>query len=158
MGRPIELDQVDHKLIRLLAEDAGRSNNELAELVGLTAAPLSRRLARLHASGVIRRTVTIDPKALGLGLQVFVEVSLDRTAAQVAERFIALMRRIPEVVECHTVAGAYDFLLKIAVRDVEHYKRLIWNEFDQIAEIKTVRSMILLDSPKLSPGAFPWPE
>ncbi|MBE9603635.1 Lrp/AsnC family transcriptional regulator [Acetobacteraceae bacterium H6797] len=153
----VELDQIDRRLIRLLAEDGARSNNELAELVGLTAAPLSRRLARLQASGVIRRTVAVDPKALGLALQVFVEVTLDRQAPQVADRFIGLMQRIPEVVECHTVAGAYDFLLKIAVRDVAHYKRLIWAEFDQLAEIKTMRSLILLDSPKMSPGAVPWP-
>ena len=61
-----------------------------------------------------------------------------------------LVSRMPEVVECHTVAGDFDFLLKIAVRDVADYKRLLWSEFEQIAEIKTLRSTILLDSPKMT--------
>ena len=62
---------------------------------------------------------------------------------------------MPEVVECHTVAGDFDFLLKIAVSDVADYKRLLWSEFEQIAEIKTLRSTILLDSPKMQAGATP---
>ncbi|OAP41347.1 AsnC family transcriptional regulator [Sinorhizobium glycinis] len=150
-----ELDATDRRIIRLLVEDASRSNNELAARVGLSPAPLSRRLARLYATGVIRQTVLVDPKALGIGFQAFVEVTLERTASKVGQRFIELVSRIPEVVECHTVAGDFDFLLKIAVSDVADYKRLLWSEFEQIAEIKTLRSTILLDSPKTQVGAAP---
>ncbi|AWI59745.1 Lrp/AsnC family transcriptional regulator [Sinorhizobium fredii] len=150
-----ELDATDRRIIKLLIEDASRSNNELAEKVGLSPAPLSRRLARLYSTGVIRQTVVVDPKALGIGFQAFVEVTLERTASKVGQRFIELVSRMPEVVECHTVAGDFDFLLKIAVRDVADYKRLLWTEFEQIAEIKTLRSTILLDSPKMHVGALP---
>ncbi|AUX74903.1 MULTISPECIES: Lrp/AsnC family transcriptional regulator [Sinorhizobium] len=150
-----ELDATDRRIIRLLIEDASQSNNELAAKVGLSPAPLSRRLARLYATGVIRQTVVVDPKALGIGFHAFVEVTLERTASKVGQRFIELVSRIPEVVECHTVAGDFDFLLKIAVRDVADYKRLLWSEFEQIAEIKTLRSTILLDSPKLQGGSTP---
>ncbi len=146
----MELDQVDRRIIRLLVEDASLSNNELAARVGLSPAPLSRRLARLYATGVIRQQVVVDPKAAGVGFQAFVEVTLERTASKVGHRFIELVLRMPEVVECHTVAGDFDFLLKIAVRDVADYKRLLWSEFEQIAEIKTLRSTILLDSPKMT--------
>ena len=146
----MELDQVDRRIIRLLVEDASLTNNELAARVGLSPAPLSRRLARLYAAGVIRQTVVVDPKAAGIGFQAFVEVTLERTASKVGHRFIELISRMPEVVECHTVAGDFDFLLKIAVRDVADYKPLLWSEFEQIAEIKTLRSTILLDSPKMS--------
>ncbi|OJF90542.1 Lrp/AsnC family transcriptional regulator [Pararhizobium antarcticum] len=151
----IEIDAVDRRIIRLLIEDASRSNNELAEKVGLSPAPLSRRLARLYATGIIRQTVLVDPKAAGLGFQAFLEVTLERTVTKVAQRFIEQVSRMPEVVECHTVAGDFDFLLKIAVRDVGDYKRLLWVEFDKIAEIKTLRSTILLDSPKFEAGALP---
>ncbi|HXV31635.1 MAG TPA: Lrp/AsnC family transcriptional regulator [Sinorhizobium sp.] len=143
-----ELDATDRRIIRLLIEDASRSNNELAEKVGLSPAPLSRRLARLYAIGAIRQTVVVDPKAVGVGFQAFVEVTLERTGSKVGQRFIELVSRLPEVVECHTVAGDFDFLLKIAVRDVADYKRLLWSGFDDVAEIKTLRSTILLDSPK----------
>ncbi|ANK74557.1 Lrp/AsnC family transcriptional regulator [Ensifer sp. ENS07] len=146
----VELDQIDRRIIRLLVEDASLSNNALAARVGLSPAPLSRRLARLYAAGVIRQTVVVDPKAAGIGFQAFVEVTLERTASKVGQRFIELVSRMPEVVECHTVAGDFDFLLKIAVRDVADYKRLLWSEFEQIAEIKTLRSTILLDSPKMT--------
>lgn len=146
----MELDQVDRRIIRLLVEDASLSNNELAARVGLSPAPLSRRLSRLYAAGVIRQTIVVDPRAAGIGFQAFVEVTLERTASKVGQRFIELVSRMPEVVECHTVAGDFDFLLKIAVRDVADYKRLLWSEFEQIAEIKTLRSTILLDSPKLT--------
>ncbi|MEY9100700.1 Lrp/AsnC family leucine-responsive transcriptional regulator [Sinorhizobium fredii] len=155
MEQRAELDATDRRIIKLLIEDASRSNNELAEQVGLSPAPLSRRLARLYSTGVIRQTVVVDPKALGIGFQAFVEVTLERTASKVGQRFIELVSRMPEVVECHTVAGDFDFLLKIAVRDVADYKRLLWSEFEQIAEIKTQRSTILLDSPKIHVGALP---
>ncbi len=150
-----ELDAIDRRIIRLLIEDASRSNNELAEKVGLSPAPLSRRLSRLYASGIIRQTVIVDPKAAGLGLQAFLEVTLERTVTKVAQRFIDQVSRMPEVLECHTVAGDFDFLLKIAVRDVGDYKRLLWVEFDKIAEIKTLRSTILIDSPKFEAGTLP---
>ena len=152
---PVPLDAVDKRLIRLLIEDASRSNNELAELVGLSAAPLSRRLARLKTEGVIRQTVTVDPRSVGLGIQAFIEVTLDRTSPKVGDRFIDMIRRMPEVVECHTVAGNFDFLLKVSVKDIADYKRLLWNEFERLVEIKTVRSTMLIDSPKLSSGTVP---
>ncbi|MCF3641145.1 Lrp/AsnC family transcriptional regulator [Rhizobium sp. TRM95111] len=154
LGRASELDKTDRRIIRLLIEDASLSNNQLAERVGLSPAPLSRRLARLQAAGIIRHTVLVDPKAAGIGFQAYLEVTLERTVTRVADRFVDLVRRMPEVVECHTVAGDFDFLLKIAVRDVEDYRRLLWSEFERIAEIKTLRSTILLDSPKLQPGVL----
>jgi Lrp/AsnC family leucine-responsive transcriptional regulator len=151
----IELDRIDRRIIACLLENAGLSNAELADRVGLTAAPLSRRLARLYGSGVIRQAVIIDPARVGLGLQAYVEITLDRTTPQVGERFIQLVGRLPEVVEIHAVAGDFDFLLKISVRDMADYKRLIWQEFDRLAEIKTIRSTMVFDSPKLSYGHLP---
>ncbi|MBX9469369.1 MAG: Lrp/AsnC family transcriptional regulator [Rhizobium sp.] len=149
------LDRIDRRIIACLVEDASLNNAELAERVGLTAAPLSRRLARLYASGIIRQTIVIDPLKVGLGLQAFVEITLDRTTPQVGERFIEHVGKLAEVVEIHAVAGDFDFLLKISVRDMADYKRLIWQEFDQLAEIKTIRSTMVFDSPKTSYGYLP---
>ncbi len=87
-GDEVALDQTDRRIVRLLVENAGLSNNQLAEKVGLSPAPLSRRLARLEAGGVIRHTVIVDPRAAGIGFQAFLEVTLERTAPKVGERFM----------------------------------------------------------------------
>lgn len=149
------LDRIDRKIIACLLNDASLTNAELAERVGLTAAPLSRRLARLYSSGIIRQAIVVDAPRVGLGLQAFVEITLDRTTPQVGERFIEHVGKLPEVVEIHAVAGGFDFLLKISVRDMTDYKRLIWQEFDRLAEIKTIRSTMVFDSPKISYGYLP---
>lgn len=149
------LDKIDRKIIACLLQDAALSNTELAERVGLTAAPLSRRLARLYASGIIKQRLVIDAPSVGLGLQAFVEITLDRTTPQVGERFIEHVGKLDEVVEIHAVAGDFDFLLKISVKDMADYKRLIWQEFDRLAEIKTIRSTMVFDSPKISHGYLP---
>lgn len=149
------LDRIDRKIISCLLQDAALTNAELAERVGLTAAPLSRRLARLYASGIIKQKVVIDPPSVGLGLQAYVEITLDRTTPQVGERFIEHVGKLDEVVEIHAVAGDFDFLLKISVKDMADYKRLIWQEFDRLAEIKTIRSTMVFDSPKVSHGYLP---
>ncbi|MDM7979336.1 MAG: Lrp/AsnC family transcriptional regulator [Rhizobium sp.] len=149
------LDRIDRKIIACLLNDASLNNAELAERVGLTAAPLSRRLARLYSSGIIRQAIVVDAPRVGLGLQAFVEITLDRTTPQVGERFIEHVGKLPEVVEIHAVAGDFDFLLKISVRDMTDYKRLIWQEFDRLAEIKTIRSTMVFDSPKISYGYLP---
>lgn len=149
------LDRIDRKIIACLLLDASLNNAELADRVGLTAAPLSRRLARLYSSGVIRQAIIIDAPRVGLGLQAFVEITLDRTTPQVGERFIEHVGKLDEVVEIHAVAGDFDFLLKISVRDMGDYKRLIWQEFDRLPEIKTIRSTMVFDSPKISHGYLP---
>jgi Lrp/AsnC family leucine-responsive transcriptional regulator len=151
----LTLDRIDRRIIAFLTDQANLTNAELADRVGLTAAPLSRRLARLYATGIIRQTVIIDAPKVGLGLQAFIEITLDRTTPQVGERFIEHVRKLQEVIEIHAVAGDFDFLLKISVRDMADFKRLIWQEFDRLAEIKTIRSTMVFDSPKISHGYLP---
>lgn len=151
----LNLDRIDRRIIACLIDEANLTNAELADRVGLTAAPLSRRLARLYATGIIRQAVIIDAPKVGLGLQAFIEITLDRTTPQVGERFIEHVRKLQEVIEIHAVAGDFDFLLKISVRDMADFKRLIWQEFDRLAEIKTIRSTMVFDSPKISHGYLP---
>lgn len=151
----VNLDRIDRRIIACLLQDASLNNAELAERVGLTAAPLSRRLARLYSSGIIRQAVIVDAPRVGLGLQAFVEITLDRTTPQVGERFIDHVGKLAEVTEIHAVAGNFDFLLKVSVKDMADFKRLIWQEFDRLAEIKTIRSTMVFDSPKISYGYLP---
>lgn len=151
----IELDKTDRRIIHCLQQDASLTNSELAERVGLTAAPLSRRLTRLYDAGVIRQVIAVDPACVGLGFQAFVEITLHHSTRQGSGRFVEHVQRLPEVLEIHAVAGGFDFLLKISVRDMADYKRLIWQEFDQLTDIKTINSTMVFDSPKIVYGYLP---
>lgn len=150
------LDAIDLKILRALLRAGDIPNNQLAERVGLTPGPCSRRVARLKEAGVIQRhTVMLDAKALGYGLLAFVEVTMDRHGGNFGPRFAEAMRRKPEVVECHVVAGDYDFLLKVAARDMKDYQRLVWEDLNAIEGVRTVRSVIVIDTVKDEPGPAP---
>lgn len=155
-ARSPELDPTDLRILKVLQDEGDIPNNQLAERVNLTPGPCSRRVARLHELGIIRKhTVVLDYKALGFGIVAFVEITLDRQASNVGHVFVDEIQRIPEVVECHIAAGTYDFLLKIVARDMQDYQRLIWDAFNRIDGVRTVRSVFVIDTVK--EGAAPLP-
>jgi len=151
-----DLDATDIRILRVLQQDGDIPNNQLAERVGLTPGPCSRRVARLHELGIIRKhTVVLDHKALGFGIVSFVEITLDRHGGDLSHRFVARIQDMPEVVECHIAAGNYDFLLKIVARDMKDYQRLVWDAFNQIEGVRTVRSVFVIDTLKEGAGPLP---
>src|ERR1700761_1412696 len=110
------MDQMDRKLLRALQEDGRITNQALAERCGLSPAACFDRVKRLRGSGVIRGyTALLDPEKLDRALLVFIEVLLDRTTDDVFAAFAAHVRELPEVLECHMVAGGFDYLLKVRV-------------------------------------------
>ena len=122
----IPLDRLDRRLLRLLQEDGRISNVHLAERVGLSPTAAAERVKRLTREGLIAGyAARLDPVKLGLELLVFVEVTLDRTTADVFEKFGEAARRAPEVLECHLVAGGFDYLVKARVPDMAHYRRFL---------------------------------
>lgn len=122
----IPLDRLDRRLLRLLQEDGRISNVHLAERVGLSPTAAAERVKRLTREGLIAGyAARLDPAKLGLELLVFVEVTLDRTTADVFEKFGEAARRAPEVLECHLVAGGFDYLVKARVPDMAHYRRFL---------------------------------
>ncbi len=154
--RGVELDATDLRILKVLQAEGDIPNNQLAERVGVTPGPCSRRVARLHELGIIRKhTVVLDYKTLGYGIVAFVEITLDRHASNVGHRFIDEVQRMPEVVECHITAGNYDFLLKIAARDMQDYQRLVWDAFNRIEGVRTVRSVFVIDTVKEGAGPIP---
>jgi Lrp/AsnC family transcriptional regulator, leucine-responsive regulatory protein len=127
MGRLVQnLDSTDRALIRELQTDGHIINQDLAAKVGLSPAGCLDRVRRLKERGVIRRyTVEIDPEAVDLALLIFIEVKLDRTSSDALGHFAKLVESIPEILECHMVAGAFDFLVKARVRDMNAYKNFL---------------------------------
>lgn len=125
-----ELDRTDRRILALLQEDADRSVAEIGEAVGLSQTPCWKRIKRLEASGLIeRRVALLDAAALGLGLTGYVMVKTAQHDDAWLRDFTRAVELIPEIVECHRMAGDVDYLLKIVTTDIRGYdaiyKRLV---------------------------------
>ena len=132
-----ELDRIDRRLLVRLQEDGRTAVSQLAREVHLTVTPTLERVRRLEASGYIEGYFArLNPARLGLGLLAYVEVSLDRTTPDAFERFKQVMLAHDEVMECHMVAGGFDYLLKVRVIDMESYRRFLG---DRIASVRGVQ-------------------
>jgi Lrp/AsnC family transcriptional regulator, leucine-responsive regulatory protein len=131
------LDRIDRKLLVRLQQDGRAPIAQLAREVHLTVTPTLERVRRLESSGYIEGYFArLNPGRLGLGLLAYVEVSLDRTTPDAFERFKQVMLAHDEVMECHMVAGGFDYLLKVRVTDMESYRRFLG---DRIASVRGVQ-------------------
>ena len=136
------LDQIDRKILAVLAEDGRATLAEVAERVGLSQSPCWTRLRRLEERGVIKGyAALIDHKALGFTNIVFVEVTLDSHNEDRVAAFGAALVKLPEVLEPHLVTGDYDYLVKIAVSGTDHYEAFLRNKLYKIKGIRNSRSM-----------------
>lgn len=141
----IELDAIDRKILRLLQENGRRQNTDLADQVGLSPSPCLRRVRLLEEAGAIDRYVALaNPEAIGLNMTLFVRVTLERQSQKTIERFVSEVERIPNVLECYLVAGGYDFLLKVVVRDLDDFRRVHIDHLGQIEGIRNVETEIPL--------------
>jgi Lrp/AsnC family transcriptional regulator len=128
-GGTREVDQSDRKIIAVLQADATLSIQQVSERVGLSHTPCWRRIQRLEEQGVIKgRVALVEPKALGLGLSVFVAISTDDHSAEWRDRFAATLMEMPEAMEIYRMAGDVDYMLRVVVPDMaaydDFYKRL----------------------------------
>ena len=150
-----DLDRIDRRILALLQEDGRLPAVELAERVGLSPTSTGERLRRLQKEGVIAGfRARLDPRRLGLELLVFVEVSLDKTTPDVFERFAAAIRRAPEVLECHMVAGGFDYLVKTRVADMAAYRRFLGEVLLAFPGVKETRTYAVMEEVK-SDGMLP---
>ena len=145
----MKLDAFDLKILAQLQADGGLSNQEIAERVGLSPSPCSRRIKHLEDAGVIRgRTVLLAPKALGLDLTVLIHIRMDRHTPERFEQFEAAVRRHPEVQECYLITGQEaDYQLKITVPDMEEYQNFLLNKITRIEGVIGVHSSFVLRKP-----------
>lgn len=119
------MDKWDKKILCLLQKDASLTAQEVADRVGLSKAPCWRRIQRLHESGVIRQTVALlDARTLNVGTTVFVTIKAASHSAGWFERFVKVVRDLPEVTELHRMSGDVDYLLRVVVPDIEGYDRV----------------------------------
>jgi Lrp/AsnC family leucine-responsive transcriptional regulator len=146
MKNNIHLDRFDLKILRELQNNGGISNQDLAEQVGLTAAPCSRRVKNLEDNGIIKdRVVRIDEHALSLHLFAILHISMDK---HIPERFAEFERTIStfeEVIECYIITGHdADYQLKIAVPDMDRYHDLLLGKITRIRGVSGVKSSFIM--------------
>jgi Lrp/AsnC family transcriptional regulator, leucine-responsive regulatory protein len=144
-----EIDDIDRRLLRALQSDGRITIQELAQKVHLSPAACSERVKRLRERGVIAGyTALLDPVEIGLPLLIFIEVSLDRTTRETTEDFARAVRKTPDVLECHMVAGGFDFLIKARVRDMAAYRNLLADTFMQMPGVRETRTYAVLEEIK----------
>lgn len=138
---PIDADQKDIAILDLLQRDAGLSTAAIAEKVALSQSPCWRRISRLEEQGVIRQRVALlDRERLGMDVVVFATVNLTSTGRQNLLRFEEDIVRYPEVMECYTMTGIWDYLLKIVTRDVRHYERFVRETLSASPDVRELHS------------------
>jgi DNA-binding Lrp family transcriptional regulator len=121
----LRFDAIDRKLLRLLQTNSRRSVQELGAAAGLSASACHRRVRALEEAGAIAGyRAVLEPAALGFDMQFFIEVGLISQQEAVLDAFEAAVADIPEVLECHLMAGEADYLLRIVCRDPEDFERL----------------------------------
>lgn len=139
------LDTIDRKILRLLQRNGRHQNVELADRVGLSPSPCLRRVRILEEAHAIDRYVAlVNPAAVGLAMTIFVRVTLERQSQNTVEKFAAEVASIPNVLECYLVAGGYDLLLKVVVRDLDDFRRIHMNSLGQIEGVRNVETEIPL--------------
>jgi Lrp/AsnC family leucine-responsive transcriptional regulator len=145
----MDIDKIDRKILQLLQVDGRIASVELAERVGLSPTSTGERLKRLQKDGyIIGFGAKLDPHLLDLPLLVFVEVSLDKTTPDIFDKFAVAVRRAPEVLECHMVAGGFDYLVKTRVADIAAYRKFLGNVLLALPGVKETRTYAVMEEVK----------
>ncbi|MFZ5718576.1 MAG: Lrp/AsnC ligand binding domain-containing protein [Pseudomonadota bacterium] len=149
MANDLRLDDTDRRLLRTLQADGRISNQDLAHACHLSPSACSERVRRLRENGYIRGfSAILDPDKVGRALLIFVEVVLDRTTSDVFEDFAAAARRAPDVLECHMVAGGFDYLIKARVADMAAYRAFLGEVLVQMPGVRETRTYAVLEEIK----------
>lgn len=145
----MELDETDLRILRVLQDDAALSNLELAERINLSASPTLARVKALKAGKVISGQVAlVNPHALGLKMNVFIQVSLEKQEAASLARFEKAVSHFEQVMEVYLMTGDEDYLLRIVVPDIQALERFILEHLTKIPGIKNIRSSFALKQVK----------
>ncbi|TCO75848.1 Lrp/AsnC family transcriptional regulator [Chromatocurvus halotolerans] len=137
----LKLSKQDIGILKLLQQDATRSTAGIAERVNLSQSPCWRRINRMEEEGLIRgRVALLDRSALGMDVVVFATINLTSTGRQNLMTFERDIVQHPEVIECYTMTGIWDYMLKIVTRDVRHYESFVRNTLTASPSIRELHS------------------
>jgi len=144
-----DLDPIQDRILRELRRDGRISNLALAEKVGLSPSATLRRVQEMERAGLIRGyRAVLDPVRTGRAYVVYVAVGLSEHTKSAQEGFERAMERAPEVVECHNIAGAFEYLLRVEARDLAAYKAFHTDVLGTVPAVRSITSYIVMDSSK----------
>lgn len=150
-----EIDRVDRKILRTLQLDGRLTNIELAERISLSPTATAERVKRLTRDGYIEGySARLSPEKLGRTLLVFVEVKLDRTTADVFSSFAEAVRKSDDVMECHMVAGGFDYLVKARVSGMDAYRAFLADVILPLPGVRETHTYAVMEEVK-STGYLP---
>ena len=146
-----EIDAIDRRILRELQRDGAIRNDALAARVGLSPSPTLRRVKALEDMGYVRSYVALlDPARLGLGVRVMFELRLTVQNRDSLDRFEREVAAIPEVIECMTVLGDWDYVLTVVARDIEDYQRILLDRLAKLPGVANYKSTLVVREVKRS--------
>ncbi len=150
-GEISNIDRIDRRILKILQQDGRISNLKLAETVALSPTAVLARVQRLTREGyILGYEARLNPLKLGAGMLVFVEVLLDHTTPNVFDGFKAAVHAHPEILECHMVAGGFDYLLKTRSADMAAYRQFAGNVLWQLPGVRETRTYAVMEEVKHS--------
>lgn len=150
-----KLDRYDRILLTMLQENARASNVELSDKANLSPPQCYRRVRRLETDGIIRGyAAQVAPSAIGLDVVAFVSLTLDREQFKHVRQVEKAIRQFPEILECYTISGDFDYLLKVVASDLKSLSNFLTDRLMQVPGVSGVRSMVCLEEIK-QPGPLP---
>ncbi len=147
----MKLDKIDLKILEQLQSNSKITNLDLSKKIGLSPAPTLERVKKLEQTGVITSYhAKVDPEALGLKINTYVQVNLAWQKNKALENFIAKVHEIDEITECYIITGDADFIMKIVCKDIATYEQLLFKRLSQIEEIERIKTLMTLSKVKKS--------
>ena len=139
------MDEFDRKILRVLAAEGRLTAVEVASRVGLSPSAVTRRIQALESGGAIRGyRAMVDPASAGLGINIFVEITLERQNDDTLRAFEAALAPSPNVLSCHLMSGSSDYLIHIAARDLADFERLHANFLGHLPGVARIESKFAL--------------
>lgn len=147
--RPSEIDGFDRKILDVISVDGRISVTELAKRIGLSKSPTQARLRRLEETGVVRGyRALFDPIRLGRDHVAFVEVKLTDTRESALAAFNTAVLKIPEIEQCHLIAGAFDYLLKVRTSDMSNYRQVLAERISTLPHVANTSTYVAMQAVK----------
>ncbi len=144
-----KLDAIDMKILHALSRDARITITDLSQEVGLSKTPCNSRLKRLEKEGVILGyRALLDPVKMGLDHIAFVEVKLSDTRAKALNEFNEAARKLPEIEQCHMIAGGFDYLLKVRTQDINSYRKIMGEKLSNLPHLAQTSTYVSMEAVK----------
>jgi len=146
-----ELTDIDRRILKVMQEDGRMTIQAIGDHVGLSASPCLRRIRRMEQAGIITAySITLDQKAVGLPVSVFVSIKLERQRAEQLDRFGEAIADWPEVMECYLMTGQFDYLLRVVCADLAAYEAFIREKLTRVDGVGSIESSFALGQVKYS--------